>query len=487
MENCQICISPLNKSTRQNISCLKCLEGCCLSCIKTFLESTKSEPTCMFCNETLSKYDLIRMKLPKSYLEKEYKLIRQDILFKNDKSHFSESLQYVKEWVNNSNIYKESVEIYNESKQLLSNVEQDRIPLIQSKINHFKKLTKSLDKGKDIDIVLRELQQLSQNKEMVEYKKHSELKSIHRRKIDMSELKKKHMIQDIRNGNVNCGKKLPTIFCQEDSCNGMLDETFKCVTCKKSYCSDCNMILNLNHKCDKNNIKSFNLIKNQTKPCPKCFIPIYKIHGCDQMFCTSCHTPFSWNTGLIIKNTGFFHNPHYFDHLNDGGRNIFTDIDRNDSPPILWAELYQKIKPYSYEIRNDILDLYRKLLELIDVKLNRFIEDPNKKVERVKYLSNDITELQYKRFLSKEDKTKEFLFNIDKIYELFYQKAFEHLITFPSISTLKILLRDTTKECSDCITNVCNDFGFQSKKRNLVILRCIPDKSLLKYRLYYNE
>ena len=66
-----------------------------------------------------------------------------------------------------------------------------------------------------------------------------------------------------------------------------------------------------NHSCKEESIESFKLIKKETKPCPNCSTRIFKISGCDQMWCTQCHTTFSWITGLEV--TGNIHNPHYYE------------------------------------------------------------------------------------------------------------------------------------------------------------------------------
>jgi hypothetical protein len=52
--------------------------------------------------------------------------------------------------------------------------------------------------------------------------------------------------------------------------------------------------------CNPDNIATAKLIKSDTRSCPNCNEGIYKIEGCAQMWCTSCKTPFDWNTGKII-------------------------------------------------------------------------------------------------------------------------------------------------------------------------------------------
>ena len=72
----------------------------------------------------------------------------------------------------------------------------------------------------------------------------------------------------------------------------------------------------LEHVCNEDDVKSAEMIKKETRNCPKCAVPIFKTEGCDQMWCTECHTAFSWRTGLVV--TGVVHNPHFYAWQNSG-------------------------------------------------------------------------------------------------------------------------------------------------------------------------
>lgn len=104
--------------------------------------------------------------------------------------------------------------------------------------------------------------------------------------------------------------------CPKDQCNGLIEKTtHECVVCKTKLCSSCLDVIDYDsidqHQCDPTKVLSAVDINKNTKPCPKCATRIYKIEGCDMMFCTNCKVSFSWQKMTFL--TGPIHNPHYFE------------------------------------------------------------------------------------------------------------------------------------------------------------------------------
>ncbi len=112
--------------------------------------------------------------------------------------------------------------------------------------------------------------------------------------------------------------------CPVEMCKGMIKtKTKKCILCEVTVCTKCLDIKGWkkklsneksdgvtwdSHQCDPESVETAKEILKSTKACPKCGTRIFKIDGCDQMWCTECNTPFSWRTGII--ETGTIHNPH---------------------------------------------------------------------------------------------------------------------------------------------------------------------------------
>jgi len=69
------------------------------------------------------------------------------------------------------------------------------------------------------------------------------------------------------------------------------------------------------HTCKDEDVQSVDVIRKSSRPCPKCKVKIFRIAGCDTMWCTVCNTGFNWRTGLVITDTRELHNPHYVDFI----------------------------------------------------------------------------------------------------------------------------------------------------------------------------
>lgn len=120
--------------------------------------------------------------------------------------------------------------------------------------------------------------------------------------------------------------------CLEKDCRGYLDDNWICGICSTKICSKClsntettTTTTNTEHICSDEMVATVSSLKENTKPCPKCFTPIYKIEGCDQMWCTQCHYAFHWKDGSLQRN---FHNPHFVEYKRRN--NKFLSRDSND-------------------------------------------------------------------------------------------------------------------------------------------------------------
>ena len=239
--------------------------------------------------------------------------------------------------------------------------------------------------------------------------------------------------------------------CPAEGCRGYLSTAYKCGVCAKYTCNECLVVKGENrdaeHTCNEEAKASTALIRRETKPCPKCGVRIYKIDGCDQMFCTqeTCHTSFSWNTGHIV--TGAIHNPHYYEYLRhrNGGA---MPREAGDIPcgglPAVWQfsrEIYAiPAAAMSIDEKNLILSVHRCLSDMADVRLPdypaRRPANANKDIN-INYLMNELDETNWQKLLEQRETRFERKREIGQILTTFTHVGSEmirNLINHPGVT-----------------------------------------------------
>jgi len=214
----------------------------------------------MFCNTQFTHSQLLHLGLTKSFLLGDFAKHQQDVLFAQ---------------------------------------EQAMLPAAQAAVAHDRLI-------KNIDHQIKDI--------------HAQIKQLQALKTDL--LQTKYQLQ--RQGHalhVNQDQDQDAQFihrCADSDCNGFVSSAWKCGTCDKHTCAHCRELKAQRddplHVCNPDTVASVALLKNDTKPCPNCKVPVHKTEGCDQMFCTQCKRLWSWNTGRF-ETRG--HNPHYLQWMRD--------------------------------------------------------------------------------------------------------------------------------------------------------------------------
>jgi hypothetical protein len=389
-EICSICCETINISNRKDIKCLYCNYVACRECVTQFLLVNINEPNCMNCKKVWNR-EFLCNNFTKSFINNDYRDYRQQLLLDKEKALLP-ATQIIVEAMNNK-----------------------------------EKLQKSLD----------------------EY-----LIEVSRKKQEFyDEIKFNEAI--INGSTYNKQKKVFIKKCGVENCRGFLSEQWKCGICDTTTCNKCLELLNQDqeHVCKEENIESAKLISKDSKPCPKCAALIFKIDGCNQMWCVVCHTAFSWATGQI--ETSRIHNPHYYEMLRNMSangeiprepENICNDdntgMPDNHQIQIL---LQTKINDLEYNtFSKQILSITRKIFHILYDHPNTFQEkyDKSKRELRIKYLMNNITEEEWKKELQRKEKK--------------YEKT---LNTYQVIKTLDIIGGDIVRSIpTKNINTIYDDF-----------------------------
>ncbi len=367
--SCNICCDDYNKSTRTKICCQYCDFDVCRNCCETYILS-ETTPKCMnpdCAKEWTRKF--LRENFTNVFLTSKYKEHLENVLFDQEKALLPATQPLVEEKIAKENIRKQI---------------------------------------RDLDLLIDDL-----------YTQKRELEQRLQYGIKSEKTEKAHFVRQ----------------CPANGCRGFLSSQWKCGICERWSCPDCHELKGFNrdcdHTCDPNNVETAKMLAKDSKPCPKCQSLIFKISGCDQMWCTQCHTAFSWKTGKLEKNV---HNPHYYEwqRKNGGGGRNPGDVEcgreighytvgRIHDLAKLHSDLYKSEKKeyisWSGRKETRFTHEYSQTIDKIcsiiaSVIHNNRVELPNFQTDyvirnqdlRVKYLENSISEDEFKMQIQRNDK-----------------------------------------------------------------------------------
>jgi hypothetical protein len=290
-----------------------------------------------------------------------------------------------------------------------------------------------------------------------------------------------------------------------------LSSALKCGLCQCWVCSDCREVKGFSteekdsHECNKDTIESIKLLEKDSKPCPKCTALIFKIEGCDQMYCIECHTAFSWNT-LKIE-SGVIHNPHYFEYqrIRNGGvaprnpmdiqcgrelDNYFVPrlIDQITPLPENWTievtdrgvmYCHGNKRYYSKPDNQEVIDIVEICRQVIHV---RFIEQPRFATEgrlysnmqlRIDFMRNKVTKNEMKKLLQKREKEntkKAELSNVLGMYVSCMTDLFYRLYDENNLEKIKKEMVELKNYVNDCFKKIsklynCKEYLINEKFR----------------------
>jgi hypothetical protein len=417
--DCVICVEPINLSTRALVVCDFCTFGCCRTCCETYILGQSQLAHCMSCKKEWTREVLLN-KFTQKFVNTKYRTHRENYLFE---------------------------------------IEQALLPATQPIVERNIKVAKIHKTISSIKDQIRALQ----------HQCYIETASLNRLSHSQHEEKK----QFVRK-------------CPVDDCRGFLSPQWKCGLCSIWVCPHCNEIKGYEknddtHVCLKANVETVKLLNKDSKQCPTCTSMIFKTSGCDQMFCTMCHTAFSWKTGRLETN---IHNPHYYEWLKTQNKDGI--IARNPLDVrcgrVLDNYFIQKLNDMRVRvppIRGEVArgpavlgEVARRLFHIQQVNVDQFTRNARTNENlRIAYLLKTITFDEFKNRIQRQDKKNSKYHEIANLLMMFVTTATEILYRFFDDCKEHDLLRPFYRD-EKILTELTDNYGVELNGLKFYVNEC---------------
>ena len=352
MNECAICVQPYNR-VRKPVQCPRCDAVACTTCTKTFLLGNTIQAKCMSCQSAWDM-EFVRAHLSKSFLDGDYRKHQMASLVSENMATLGE-LQVLVPIRHAMDEKEETV------RELDAEVKIIRDDMRKLQLERLQTLALLREKTKTSTINRKVLKErritLVQQISLKEQERQAILRKLYETRRDLGGLahRWRHngvgaMLAAHQDKHGTASRNVFFMACPGKNCRGRLSTGYKCGLCEHKFCPDCHgdkgttvesavdsAVDNSDkgtkgHTCNEDDKKTVTLLKENTKPCPKCHEGIFKVSGCDQMWCTQCHTCFSWQSGKILN--GVVHNPHFYawQRAQHGGEVPRVPGDNGDNP-----------------------------------------------------------------------------------------------------------------------------------------------------------
>lgn len=382
---CQVCYEKINRSNHSKVSCHYCNFIQCSSCAERYLMDTPNDPHCMNCKTGWNRERLVD-NFTKKFVDKTFKERRENLLFERERALMPATQPIA------------------ERRAKIRNIE-NKIKALEEKI------TESLSRQNEI---ITSLYQCRTDEERLAGYKRSLDEKVNQDALRRQVLYHQYELNLVHATREAKGPKREFIrACPADGCRGFLSTAWKCGMCEVRVCPQCHEIKteDQEHTCKPENVETAKLLARDTRACPKCASMIFKIDGCDQMYCTQCNTAFSWRTGLV--ETGRIHNPHYYDYLrrvNNG--NIPRepgDIPHNPCGEMPNAQMIQGVtrNKREFDFFLTIVQQHWHAHYTLNHRYQVTAADGNNEEMRIHYMLGDMDEEKFKKELQKKEKARQ--------------------------------------------------------------------------------
>lgn len=291
MDECVICCENFNLTTRKKIKCNFCDVEICLKCNKRYLLELNGDEHCMSCKNKWDKKYLNKL-FSKKFLTKDMVTVKKKFLFDNERSRFPDTMPFVVNYLKIPDMEKEIIKINRDSKEFIDKYYHFR-GICHELWKEYKEIKFKKDQednldmrdmySQQLDLIMKKRQRADVIATQAVQQHWKENRKTWKIKRNINRFKK--ALPGLNEEDVQERVKRKFIHkCQKEGCRGFLSSQWKCGICEEWTCKECLEVIgpdkNVEHVCTKENLESAKLIKKETRPCPKCATPIFKINGC---------------------------------------------------------------------------------------------------------------------------------------------------------------------------------------------------------------